>query len=77
MILNWCLILFVVVCLKNIDTKYNFSPDPSLRFGLELCDDEEKFLSERKLRIFKGLNNLLKDLPTHGPQNPDQVRVTF
>ena len=50
-----------------------FSPNPSLRFGLNLCDEEERFLYERKLRIFKGIHHLLKDLPAQGPQNPDQV----
>ena len=50
------------------------SPNPSLRFGLNLCDEEERFLYERKLRIFKGIHHLLKDLPVQGPQNPDQVR---
>ena len=53
--------------------KYS-SPNPSLRFGLNLCDEEERFLYERKLRIFKGIHHLLKDLPAQGPQNPDQVR---
>ena len=54
-----------------------YSPNPSLRFGLNLCDEEERFLYERKLRIFKGIHHLLKDLPAQGPQNPDQVRVSL
>ena len=51
------------------------SPNPSLRFGLELCQEEERFLYERKFRLLKGMNTLLQDLPTQGPQTPDQVRI--
>ena len=51
------------------------SPNPSLRFGLELCQEEERFLYERKFRLLKGMSTLLQDLPTQGPQTPDQVRI--
>jgi len=52
------------------------SPNPSLRFGLELCQEEERFLYERKFRLLKGMNTLLQDLPTQGPQTPDQCPKT-
>ena len=35
------------------------SPNPSLRFGLDLCLDEKQFLSERKCRISDGIKALL------------------
>ena len=48
-----------------------FSPNPSLRFGLELCPDETKFLSDRKLHIFHGLNVFLGR--AKGPRNGSEV----
>ena len=50
-----------------------FSPDPSLRFGLDLCHDERTFLSDRNHKIFEGFNSLLGK--SQGPQKEKEVRI--
>ena len=52
-----------------------FSPDPSLRFGLDLCDDERTFLSDRNHKIFEGYNSLLGK--NQGPQTEKEVRISL
>ena len=47
------------------------SPNPSLRFGLDLCLDEKQFLSERKCRISDGITALLG--ADRGPKNANEV----
>ena len=49
------------------------SPNPSLRFGLDLCLDEKQFLSERKCRISDGITALLGT--DRGPKSANQVVV--
>ena len=46
------------------------SPNPSLRFGLDLCLDEKQFLSERKCRISDGIKALLGT--DRGPKNANE-----
>ena len=47
------------------------SPNPSLRFGLDLCLDEKQFLSDRKCRISDGITALLGT--DRGSKNANEV----
>ena len=57
--------------LRYNTNNYFTSPNPSLRFGLDLCPEEKQFLSERKGRISDGITALLGT--DRGPKNADEV----